>query len=52
VINQANALKAGADIIVGTTARFFDHIERGNIDFTEIKTLILDETDVMLKMGF
>jgi len=29
-----------------------DHIERGNIDFTHIKTVILDEADQMLKLGF
>jgi superfamily II DNA/RNA helicase len=51
VINQANALKSGVDIIVGTTARALDHIERGNIDFSSIKTLVLDEVEVMLKMG-
>jgi len=29
-----------------------DHIERGNIDFTHIKTVVLDEADQMLKLGF
>ena len=52
VINQANALKSGADIFVGTTGRVLDHIERGNIDFQDVKTIILDEADVMLKLGF
>ena len=52
VINQANALKSGADIFVGTTGRVLDHIERGNIDFHDVKTVILDEADVMLKLGF
>jgi superfamily II DNA/RNA helicase len=37
---------------VGTTGRVKDHIERGNIDFSDMKTLILDEADVMLKLGF
>jgi len=37
---------------VGTTGRVLDHIERGNIDFTDMKTLILDEADQMLKLGF
>jgi superfamily II DNA/RNA helicase len=37
---------------VGTTGRVLDHIERGNIDFSEMKTMVLDEADVMLKLGF
>lgn len=52
VRDQANALKAGVDIFVGTTGRVMDHINRGNIDFTGIKSLVLDEADVMLNMGF
>lgn len=52
VRDQANQLKAGVDIFVGTTGRVMDHINRGNIDFTGIKTLVLDEADVMLNMGF
>ena len=51
-MNQANALKSGADIFVGTTGRVLDHMEKGNIDFSEVKTIVLDEADVMLKMGF
>ena len=52
VQNQANALKSGADLFVGTTGRVLDHIERDNIDFSNVKTVILDEADVMLKLGF
>jgi len=29
-----------------------DHIERGNIDFSNVKTIVLDEADQMLKLGF
>ena len=39
-------------MFVGTTGRVLDLIERGNIDFSEIKTIILDEADQMLKLGF
>lgn len=39
-------------MFVGTTGRVLDHIERENIDFSELKTLVLDEADVMLNMGF
>ena len=40
------------DIFVGTTGRVLDHIERGNIDFSNIRTIVLDEADQMLKLGF
>lgn len=52
VATQARQLQNGVDIFVGTCGRVKDHIERGNIDFSEMKTLVLDEADVMLKMGF
>lgn len=37
---------------MGTCGRVLDHIERGNIDFSALKTVILDEADQMLKQGF
>lgn len=40
------------DVFVGTTGRVLDHIERGNIDFSDLKTVVLDEADQMLKLGF
>jgi ATP-dependent RNA helicase DeaD len=49
---QIRELRRGVDIFVGTTGRVLDHIERGNIDFTNLKSVILDEADVMLKLGF
>lgn len=51
-MDQANQLKRGVDLFVGTTGRVKDHIERGNIDFSDLKSLVLDEADVMLKLGF
>lgn len=42
---QTNQLQRGVDIFVGTTGRVLDHIERGNIDFSELKTIVLDEAD-------
>lgn len=49
---QIRQLKNGVDIFVGTTGRVLDHIERGNIDFRGLKTVVLDEADQMLKLGF
>lgn len=43
--DQTRELRSGIDILVGTTGRVLDHIERGNIDFSSIKTVILDEAD-------
>ena len=50
--DQIRDLKNGVDLFVGTTGRVLDHIERGNIDFSSVKTVVLDEADVMLKLGF
>lgn len=52
ILDQAYQLKRGVDLFVGTTGRVLDHIERGNINFKGLKTVILDEADVMLKLGF
>jgi superfamily II DNA/RNA helicase len=45
VDDQTRELRRGVDIFVGTTGRVLDHIERGNIDFSQIRTIILDEAD-------
>lgn len=49
---QLRQLNAGPAIIVATPGRLMDHIERGKIDLRHIETLILDEADRMLDMGF
>lgn len=49
---QTTSLQRGVEIFVGTTGRILDHIERGNIDFSSIKSVFLDEADQMLKLGF
>lgn len=49
---QFAALKRGVDIVVGTPGRIIDHLTRGSLDLGEIKHLVLDEADEMLKMGF
>lgn len=46
------ALRAGLDVLVGTPGRIYDHIEKGNLDLSKVKHVVLDEVDQMLDMGF
>lgn len=52
IVHQINSLEHGAHIIVGTPGRLLDHLERNTIDLSSLKTLVLDEADRMLDMGF
>ena len=49
---QFKALKQNPQIIIGTPGRIIDQMNRGNISFANVKYLVLDEADEMLKMGF
>ena len=49
---QANSLESGAHVVVGTPGRLQDHIEKKTISFKQVNTLVLDEADRMLDMGF
>ncbi len=49
---QVSSLEKGADILIGTPGRLLDHFSRETIHLGQIKTLILDEADRMLDMGF
>ncbi|KHN02770.1 DEAD-box ATP-dependent RNA helicase 7 [Glycine soja] len=49
---QELKLRRGVDIVIGTPGRVKDHIEKGNIDLSQLKFRVLDEADEMLRMGF
>ncbi len=49
---QIRALKAGAQIVVGTPGRVLDHVYKGTFSVQRVENLILDEADEMLSMGF
>jgi len=49
---QIKALKRGPQVIVGTPGRLLDHLNRGTLKLNNIKALVLDEADEMLRMGF
>ncbi len=49
---QFHELKKGVQIVIGTPGRVIDHIERGTLDLSEVRAVVLDEADRMLDMGF
>lgn len=49
---QLKLLKQGVQVVVGTPGRLLDHLRRGSLDISAVKTLVLDEADEMLRMGF
>lgn len=52
ISKQIRSLKDGVQIIVGTPGRVMDHMRRKTVKFTNIQTIVLDEADEMLDMGF
>ncbi len=50
--SQVSAIRAGANIAVGTTGRVLDHIKNGSLNLSEVEMIVLDEADKMLEMGF
>ena len=50
--NQTWQLRKGVDILVGTTGRVLDHMNRGHLNLRGLKAFVLDEADTMLNMGF
>nr|WP_046863967.1 DEAD/DEAH box helicase [Microvirga massiliensis] len=49
---EARALADGCHLVVGTPGRLRDHLERGRLDVTQLKAVVLDEADEMLDLGF
>lgn len=49
---QIGALKRGVDVVVGTPGRMLDLIKQRNLDLSEVSTVVMDEADEMLSMGF
>ncbi|HIA38136.1 MAG TPA: DEAD/DEAH box helicase, partial [Planctomycetes bacterium] len=50
--HQLRPLKKGVHVVVGTPGRVLDHIKRGTLKLDQLTTLVLDEADEMLRMGF
>lgn len=49
---QTEALESGVHVVVGTPGRLLDHLNRGTLDLSDVRALVLDEADEMLDMGF
>jgi ATP-dependent RNA helicase DeaD len=49
---QLAALSRGVHVVVGTPGRIIDHLERGSLDLSTLRHVVLDEADEMLRMGF
>lgn len=52
IVRQIKGLKDGTQIIIGTPGRVMDHIRRKTVKFDQVHTVIMDEADEMLNMGF
>ena len=52
IVKQIRSLKDGVQVIIGTPGRVMDHMRRKTIKFGQVHTVVLDEADEMLNMGF
>jgi ATP-dependent RNA helicase DeaD len=52
IFPQLKRLERGAHVVVGTPGRLIDHLDRGSLDLSKLRVIVLDEADEMLKMGF
>ena len=49
---QNRSLRQGVEVVVGTPGRLLDHLKQGSLDLSSVQTVVLDEADEMLSMGF
>lgn len=49
---QMSRLRSGVHVVVGTPGRIIDHLRRGTLNFADLRVVVLDEADEMLRMGF
>src|SRR3546814_11821073 len=49
---QLSALRRGVPVVVGTPGRIMDHLEKGTLDLSQPRFLVLDDADELLKLGF
>ena len=52
IVKQIRSLKSGTQLIIGTPGRVMDHMRRKTVKMENIHTVVLDEADEMLNMGF
>ncbi|MGI8586531.1 MAG: DEAD/DEAH box helicase [Chloroflexia bacterium] len=52
IIRQLHALGRGVHVVIGTPGRLLDHLRRGSLSLDAVRTIVLDEADEMLDMGF
>jgi len=52
IVKQITQLRRGAQIVIATPGRMLDHMNRGNVRLDHVHTMVLDEADEMLNMGF
>ncbi|MFP5247226.1 MAG: DEAD/DEAH box helicase, partial [Thermoanaerobaculia bacterium] len=52
IVPQLKRLERGAQVVVGTPGRLIDHLDRGSLNLSNVRMIVLDEADEMLKMGF
>lgn len=50
--SQLRGLRRGVQVVIGTPGRVIDHVKRGTLELDRLQTLVLDEADEMLRMGF
>ncbi len=52
IVHQIRGLQQGVQVVIGTPGRIMDHLRRGTLKLHNLKTIVLDEADEMLDMGF